>query len=169
MTEIRSEFAGQKRTDFMIGIEVEHTPAYQQKTLFVQGYKSLEEIKTRCIQHHVEHVYLGANRSFSPAHNWNQLISDLLKNNLCVTLDYLASYHQHLMSFLSESIWNHPKFIPMITVDISNLCGLSNNLTIKIDDVDLKSKGVWCINYKDLAVDARFTDWQEYKNDKTIE
>lgn len=165
---IRETFRGKRRTDFMVGSEIEKTPAFSMRTLFVQGYKSFEEIREVCLEHNIEHVYLGANRSFAIGHNWEFLIAELIQAGFIVTLDYLTEYHPYLVVTLSTKIWNNDKFIPMITIDISNLCGLSKNLTLKIDDTDFTSPGIWCVNYKDVANPDKFTSWDEYSSDEII-
>jgi len=163
--EIRKTFRGKVRTDFMIGSEIEKTPAFNLRTLFVQGYKSYEDIYSVSKENNVEHVYLGANRSFTPAYDWNRLILRLLAEGLVVTLDYKNEYHTPA---LSDDVWKHDKFIPMITIDVSNLCGLNKNLTLKIDDTEFKSPGIWCLNYKDVADSKKFTAWDEYSSDEII-
>ena len=163
--EIRKTFRGKVRTDFMIGSEIEKTPAFALKTLFVQGFKSFKEIDTICNDNFVEHVYLGANRSYSPEHDWETLILNILDTGRVVTLDYKNTYRTPV---LSKAIWDHDNFIPMITIDVSNLCGLSKNLTLKIDDTEFKSPGVWCLNYTDVANSTKFTAWDEYSSDEII-
>jgi hypothetical protein len=162
--EIRKTFRGKVRTDFMIGMEIEKTPAFNLTTLFVQGYKSYEEIYSISKENDIEHVYLGANRSYEPGHDWNALISALL-NEFVVTLDYRNEFHTPR---LTKDVWSHEKFIPMITIDVSNLCGLSKNLTLKIDDTEFVSPGIWCVNYKDVADSKKFTAWDEYSSDAII-
>jgi hypothetical protein len=162
--EIRKTFRGKIRTDFMIGSEIEKTPAFNLRTLFVQGFKSFEEISSIGKENNVEHIYLGANRSYEPNHDWNELISKLL-SEFVVTLDYKNEYHSPI---LTEDIWRNEKFIPMITIDVSNLCGLSKNLTLKIDDTEFKSPGIWCVNYQDVADSKKFTAWDEYSSDAII-
>lgn len=167
MTELRKEFMGKERTDYMVGIEVEKTLAYKKKTLFVQGFKSADEIKDKCPTD-IDHIYLCANRSFSPDFDWDTVISSLLDGNFYVTMDYPVAYHKRVMSDLSSKVWKHKNFIPMVTVDIVDLCGLSENLTVKVDDLEFVSKGVWCLNYKDIAQTSKFTEWNEYADDETI-
>ena len=167
--QIRTEFLGNIRTDFMVGTEVEKTPAYGKLTLFVQGYKTYEEILNKSLAQNINHIYLGANRSFTTGPGWSLLIAELLDNGFFVTLDYVVAYHKQMMHDLPLDIWQHKNFIPMITVDISNLCGLSQNLTVKIDDIDFVSKGVWCLNQSEIADSDKFTSWDQYADDKIIE
>ena len=49
---------------FFIGNEVEHTPAFGKRTLFVTGIHSTEEIALNL--NGAEHIFFGANHSFNP-------------------------------------------------------------------------------------------------------
>jgi hypothetical protein len=167
-TTIRAEFNGNLRSDYMIGIEVEKTVALYQETLFVQGLKNADIIKNTATGNNIKHIYLGANRSFNINHDWDALISSLLDSGFLVTLDYNVICHSAVMKLLSSKIWKCNNFIPMISVDVTNMCGLNDNLVIKIDDPNLVSKGVWCWNQAALARPAKFTSWEEYSGDRII-
>ena len=53
-------------TKFFIGTEVERSPAYGQRTLFVIGLQNPKEILARALNNKCPHIYLGANMSFNP-------------------------------------------------------------------------------------------------------
>ena len=53
-----------KNVDYFVGEEIEHTPAYLLKTLFVVGVKAPEQITDIATKHECDHVYFGANQSF---------------------------------------------------------------------------------------------------------
>ena len=55
------------------GIEVEKTPAYGQKTLFVVGIQNTFDIMTKAREEDCTHIYLGANQSFNPDPNIHDL------------------------------------------------------------------------------------------------
>ena len=55
-------------TKFFVGTEVEHTPMYGQRTLFVIGLQNPKEILARALNNNCPHIYLGANQSFNPSH-----------------------------------------------------------------------------------------------------
>ena len=167
MIEVRTEFCGKPRTDFMIGIEVEHTSAYGMKTLFVQGFKTFNEIQEKTVGQYILHIYLGANRSFELDNDWSLLISKLLNSGFRVTLDYPVEYHNKIQ--LTERIKESAYFIPMVTVDIPNLTKFSENLIIKVDDPTAVNPGVWCMTNKDIASTGKFTAWAEYADDIIIE
>ena len=77
-----------------VGTEVEHTPAYGMKTLFVTGVQNSAHIIQIAKEKNCAHVYLGANMSFDVTENtheqwepWEIMAKDLLKSGLWVTLD----------------------------------------------------------------------------------
>jgi hypothetical protein len=49
---------------FFIGTEVEHSPAFGQRTLFVIGVQDSTDIIAEARRHACTHIYFGANQSF---------------------------------------------------------------------------------------------------------
>jgi hypothetical protein len=168
MQEVREEFMGKKRTTYMIGMEVEKTPAFGMKTLFVQEFQPFIETHIRAIDNSINHIYLCANRSFHPAHDWNTLVAGLLYAGYIVTFDYPVTYHNIVLNILQTDIWNNSRFIPMITVDISNIADVGNNVIVKIDDPAGINPGVWCLTKSDITDPEKYTDWDEYADDENI-
>ena len=161
-------------TKFFIGTEVEHSPAYGQKTLFVVGLQNVKEILARALNNECPHIYLGANQSFKPMDSaqgwkdWNFVINSLLNENIWVTLDYDISLHETVMN----QSWNHHNtFIPMISVKLPHINRLNYNATIKIDDIGFNetNPGVWTHPVQDLQNRKVFTDWTKYTKDEIIE
>lgn len=153
--------------DFFIGNEVENTIFKNQKTLFVVGIKTFDEIINRIFD--CEHVYLGANKSFNP--NWNYLnliIKNLLKD-FNVTLDVPHHYYEDVLSFIDKFILESDKFCLNLSVEIPKISTIKN-LSIKIDDIDFKStnKGIWCFSVSDIPKRC-YNDWSVYTNDKILE
>ena len=64
--------------NYFTGFEVEKTPAYDMDTLFVVGCRPLEEVLEKAKEKHVDHIYLGANHSFVPKEDWEDLVLGLL-------------------------------------------------------------------------------------------
>jgi hypothetical protein len=67
---------------FFIGTEVEHTPAFGMKTLFVTGVHPAEEIALNL--NGCEHIFFGANHSFNPTNydewkSWESMIEFFLE------------------------------------------------------------------------------------------
>ena len=54
---------------YFVGTEVEHTPQYGKKTLFVVGIKTSDEIKDMAKKNGCKHIYLAANMSFDVTHD----------------------------------------------------------------------------------------------------
>ena len=160
-------------TKFFIGTEVEHSPAYGQRTLFVVGYQPKEEILARALNNNCPHIYLGANQSFNPPTTddwmaWDDLITDLLKDGIWVTLDFDVSL---LEQVLEGGMTEYDTFIPMISVKMPYMGQLGYNATIKLDDKDFKATnpGVWCHSLHELQDRKVFTDWTKYTKDEIID
>ena len=167
-------------TKFFIGTEVEHTPAFGKKTLFVIGVQDYHEI-LRIVQDswslldeskHITHVYFGANMSFPKlgANDgagwalWENMIYAVLEHDILCTLDIDISCVEGLLeSGLTE---NH-NFIPMISAKLPYIGQLGYNATLKLDDKDFKATnpGVWCHSIHSLLDRDNFTDWSKYTKD----
>lgn len=165
---------GHKDTAFFVGPEVEHTPAYSRRTLFVVGKQDVQEIVRLAQENRVTHVFLGANHSFSavgPADTyWNTIVTALLEKGYMVTLDYEAHTHSTVLNMLDKAVWQSRSFVPLLSVRIANVQTSSQNLTIKIDDIDFKATnpGVWCLHHHEVTDSNRFTDWVEYSTDEIV-
>ena len=162
-------------TKFFIGTEVEHTPAYGKKTLFVIGVQNYRDILSTVADQHIEHVYFGANMSFPKiAVNdgagwapWETMIYAVLEHNILCTLDIdIACVEGLLESGLTE---NH-NFIPMISAKLPYINQLGYNATLKLDDRDFRATnpGVWCHSLHTLQKRSAFTDWSKYTKDEPI-
>ncbi len=158
---------------YFVGPEVEHTPAYSKKTLFVVGIQPVDEIVELAREHKTTHIFMGANHSFDSAVDayWDKTITSLLDRGFWVTLDYQAHEHEKVLKSLNKGIWQSRLFVPLLSVRIPNIQMSSPNLTVKIDDIDFKATnpGVWCLHHHELTDSNRFTDWIEYGTDVVIE
>ena len=165
---------GHNNVRFFTGTEVEHTPAYGQKTLFVVGLQSATDIKNHLAD--CEHIYFGANMSFpfSIRTNdavfwtpWEQMIQHFLDQGYQCTLDINVSQVEGL---LESGLCEHNNFIPMISVKIPYIRQLGYNATIKIDDKDFAATnpGVWCHSLHTLQKRSVFTDWSKYTKDTVL-
>lgn len=163
---------------FFTGTEIEHTPAYGMKTLFVVGVHPSSEIAALASMHRCEHVYLGANQSFalpvssqddaySVLATWETMAKGLLENKLLVTLDFDVRYVENI---LETCLIEYHNFIPQLSVKIPYARQLGYNACIKIDDRGFKAsnEGVWVHQLQDLMDRSRFTDWREYGKDQPI-
>lgn len=168
-------------TEFFIGTEVEHTPAYQKKTLFVVGIRPIEEIAKvlsdsfSSIGGSIEHIYFGANMSFprlaaDDAAEWNQwerMVTHFLKQGYWCTLDIDV---QCIPGLGDTGLCEHHNFIPMISVKMPYVQQLGYNATVKIDDRDFKATnpGVWCHSLHSLTRRSAFTPWSDYSKDLPV-
>jgi hypothetical protein len=158
--------------NFFVGTEVEHTPAFGMRTLFVTGVQSGADIQSRALAHKCKHIFFGANHSFNPAdykeHKaWEDMIMLFLKSDYLCSLDIpLNQVEEFNDGGLNE--WDN--FIPQIRVPIPYIKLWNYNTMLKIDDKDFKATnpGVWSHSLHTLMDRSKFTDWAQYKNDEIV-
>ena len=169
---------GHENTKFFVGTEVEHTPAYDMRTLFVVGVQDTTEIHAKALAYKCDHIYFGANQSF-PADgtadwtSWEDMIGLMLRSGhggdhcyMC-TLDLDVGLAEEL---LDGPLIEYNNFIPMLSVKLPYIKQLGYNATLKLDDKDFRATnpGVWCHNLQDLLGRDCFTDWDQYGKDEII-
>jgi len=179
------ERKGHENVNFFVGTEVEHTPAFGMRTLFVVGvhdpYTILDIVKESREYNdeskHITHIYFGANQSFktngvNDVENWRaweNMIYPCLDSELnpWVTLDFDVS---EVEGVLESGLTEKRRFIPQISVKLPYLQQLGYNATLKIDDVDFEATnpGVWCHSLHNLLDRSVFTDWSKYTKDETL-
>ena len=157
---------------YFIGREVEHTPAYGMNTLFVTGVQPVDEIASKL--NGCTHIFFGANHSFNPAHNdyngwkaWEDMIQFFLDRDYLCSLDIPISAVEE---FNDGGLNDHSNFIPQIRVPIPYVKLWNYNTMLKIDDKDFKATnpGVWSHSLHTLMDRSKFTDWNQYKQDKIL-
>jgi len=156
------------------GNEIEHTPAFGMKTLFVVGVQDPEYILQVMATNACKHAYLGANQSFAPETNedwqkWDNMIFDLSKNeNILITIDHDVKYAK---DFLEMSWTECDSIIPMISVKIPYAAQYNYNTCVKVDDIDFRASnpGVWVHQLHDLMAPSKFTRWSQYNDDLPLE
>jgi hypothetical protein len=166
---------GHEQINFFVGREVEHSPAFGHKTLFVVGIQDASVIVNMVMNNNCSHVYFGANQSFpNPKTNdgdtwreWEGMITECLQKGLLCTLDLDVSSVEGLVE---GCLIEYNNFIPMISVKLPSLQMLGYNATIKLDDKDFAATnpGVWCHQLHDLKDRKKFTDWSKYTQDEVI-
>ena len=165
---------GHENVKFFTGVEVEHTPAFGKKTLFVVGVQSADAIALNL--NGAEHIYFGANMSFPSSIRtndavfwkpWEDMITYFLSREYQCTLDIDVSQVEGL---LESGLCEHNNFIPMISVKLPYVRQLGYNATIKLDDKDFSATnpGVWCHSLHSLQNRRAFTPWSKYSEDKKI-
>ena len=155
---------------FFIGNEVEHTPAYGMKTLFVTGVQPVGNIALNL--QGWEHIFFGANHSFNPKgyeeHKcWEEMIFYFLKKDYLCSLDIPMS---QVEEFHESGYCEYNNFIPQIRVPIPYIKLWNYNTMLKIDDKDFDATnpGVWCHSLHGLMSRRTFTSWDDYREDSAI-
>jgi hypothetical protein len=155
---------------FFTGIEIEHTPAYGKKTLFVTGVQPIEHIALNL--QGCEHIFFGANHSFHPAtydewKSWETMIEFFLDKDYLCSLDIPLAVSE---DFLENGLNERNNFIPQIRVPLPYIKLWNYNTMLKIDDKDFNATnpGVWTHSLHTLMDRNKFTSWSQYKNDTII-
>jgi hypothetical protein len=167
--------SGHDEVSFFIGQEVEHTPAFGLKTLFVVGVQDSQIVMQEAMNNDCTHVYFGANQSFPKLdtndgdtwREWDTMIADCLQKGFLCTLDLDSTCVEGLVE---SSLVEYNNFIPMVSVKLPYLQLLGYNATIKLDDKDFAATnpGVWCHSLHELKDRTKFTDWSKYTKDEVI-
>jgi hypothetical protein len=166
--------------NFFIGNEVEHTPAFGMRTLFVTGIQNeqviehilSEENSLLDTSKHIKHIFFGANHSFNPQgydeHKaWEEMIFFFLRKDYLCSLDIPIN---QVEEFHESGYCEYDNFIPQIRVPIPYIKLWNYNTMLKIDDKDFKATnpGVWSHSLHTLMDRTKFTDWSQYNNDVII-
>jgi hypothetical protein len=166
--------------DFFIGNEVEHTPAFGMRTLFVTGIHNEQVIEHLLNEEnalldtskHIKHIFFGANHSFNPQtyeehKSWEEMIFFFLDKDYLCSLDIPIN---QVEEFHESGYCEYDNFIPQIRVPIPYIRLWNYNTMLKIDDKDFKATnpGVWSHSLHTLMDRSKFTDWSQYNNDEII-
>jgi len=163
----------EKDITFFVGVEVEKTPAYGLRTLFVTGVQCTKKILELYNENDCKHIFFGANHSYDPITDndytaWENMITSLLKEGCMCSLDIPIGKAE---GTLEGGLTEYENFIPQLRVPVPYVKLWNYNTMIKIDDKDFKATnpGVWCHSLHDLMDREKFTDWAKYGLDKVIE
>jgi hypothetical protein len=165
---------GHNSVDFFTGVEVERTPAFEKRTLFVVGVQPVDEIAYHFSKHPdgIEHIFFGANHSFHPENalewqRWESMIQPFLDKGYLCSLDIPIT---HVEDFNDGGLCDHRNFIPQIRVSIPYTKLWNYNTMLKIDDKDFDATnpGVWCHSLHSLMSRRTFTSWDDYSKDSTL-
>jgi hypothetical protein len=158
---------------FFTGVEVEKTPAFGMKTLFVTGVQDYNEIMMHYTYQQCEHIFFGANHSYKPVtsdefETWDLMIRAFTDQDILCSLDIPSTIN--LEWFLDGGLVESNNFIPQLRVVVPYVAQWGYNAMIKIDDKDFKASnpGVWCHSLHDLMDREKFTDWSKYGLDKVL-
>ena len=160
---------------FFVGTEIERTPAFGMRTLFVVGAHDEQIIISLAKNNDCKHIYFGANQSFRTNgiydidgwRPWEDMIKGCLDAGYWCTLDFDV---KEVEGLLESGLTENRRFIPQISVKLPYLTQLGYNATIKIDDKDFDATnpGVWCVPIGAVTQRKYFTNWDEYANDEII-
>ena len=166
---------GHQAVSFFIGTEVEHTPAYGERTLFVVGLQDSSEVIVQARRRGCTHIYFGANQSFPRLDTndadgwrpWETMIADCLDANFTCTLDLDVTCAEGL---LESGLVERHNFIPMLSVKLPYIRQFPYGATLKLDDKDFAATnpGVWCHSLHALQKRSVFTDWSKYTQDEVV-
>ena len=162
-----------EKVTFFTGVEVEKTPAFGMKTLFVTGTHPCDVIQKHYDDEQCEHIFFGANHSFEPVkhaewESWERMIKAFLAAGKLCSLDIPIGYAEE---FLDTGLTEYENFIPQLRIPLPYVKQWNYNTMLKIDDKDFKATnpGVWCHSLHDLLDRNKFTDWTKYTLDKPVE
>jgi len=160
---------------FFIGTEIERTPAFGMKTLFVVGTHNEQVVINLAKDNDCNHIYFGANQSFPKLDTndsigwspWEDMIQACLDEGFWCTLDFEVAQTEGL---LESGLTEYRRFIPQISVKLPYLAQLGYNATVKIDDkgFEATNPGVWCVPIGAITQRKYFTNWDEYSKDEII-
>lgn len=164
-----------KDITYFIGTEIEKTPAYGLKTLFVVGLQSVEQVNEH-LHADISHIFFGANHSFDPAsqshdadyyREWDRMIMPFLEKGYKCSLDIPLNAAE---DFLESTCVESNNFIPQIRVAIPYIEQWNYNTMLKIDDkgFEKSNPGIWTHSLHDLMDRKKFTDWKDYGLDKVL-
>ena len=140
---------GHEAVSFFVGTEVEHSPAYGERTLFVVGVQPADTIIAEAWRRECTHIYFGANQSFPKLdindkrwHAWEEMILTCLDEPYTCTLDLDVSCAEGL---LESALVERHNFIPMLSVKLPYIRQFPYGATLKLDDKDFRATnpGVW--------------------------
>lgn len=166
----------EQSASFFIGREVEHTPAYGTKTLFVVGIQDFDAIEKYMHNNNCSHIFFGANHSFnlindkdyqSELDTWDKMIIPFLQQEVLCSLDIPISIAEQASTM---AVTQHHNFIGQLRVPVPYVSRWNDNTMIKIDDKDFNASntGVWTHQLNKLLDDAVYTDWSKYNQDEII-
>jgi hypothetical protein len=171
---------GHDNVNFFTGTEVERTPAFGRRTLFVVGIQSVAEIQEWLTDFasyedqskHIKHIFFGANHSFHPSdrlewQRWESMIEPFLALGYLCSLDIPVT---HVEEFNDGSLCEYRNFIPQIRVSVPYTKLWNYNTMLKIDDKDFDATnpGVWCHSLHSLMNRDTFTSWDDYSKDEPL-
>lgn len=171
-----------KKTNFFVGTEVEHTRHFNKRTLFVVGVQLPTTIARIADEAVVEHIYFGANKSWPTfaglasedeviaiLNEWIFMMNDPALAKYDKTLDF-PFYHRIFADKLRRQM--HSDVTYLISYPMENISAWLENYDtyIKIDDIGMNTTnpGVWVHSLNELCNVKKLTKWSDYKEDTVV-
>jgi hypothetical protein len=157
-------------SDFMIGREIENTPAKGMQTIFLPKMYPVKFIMAVKPQH-CTHLYFGANKAFPNTIDgnewkiWELSIMAFLRQGYWCTLDFQP---QHWDLVVNSPLVEYPRFIPLVSLELPNIHVAGYNACVKLDDTNIEGNngGVWVHSVHNLMTRETYTRWDNYRGDK---
>lgn len=166
---------GHENVTYFVGTEIERTPAYGMKTLFVVGAQDPQIVQQQAKNNDCQHIFFGANHSFPMLdvndgdgwRDWEYMIGSCLDAGYLCSLDIDSRCAEGL---LESSLVEQRNFIPQISVKLPYIRQYGYNAMLKLDDRDFAATnpGIWTHRLHDLQSAAAFTPWHLYTNDEVL-
>ena len=157
---------------YYTGINVEKTPAFGKKTLYVMKKRPAKMIIDIARDRECTHIYFGAQGSFKPAYpkQWAEyelLVNDLTSAGFFVTVEHDIKYSE---DFLDSEFVENNMCIPVLSITVPYLEQYRYNGCVKFNDsgFDKTNAGVWVHSLHSITATSAFTHWADYKDDLPI-
>lgn len=156
-----------------VGLEVERTPYFGLRTLFVVAspQDQVDLITTLAEQNNCTHIFLGANHSYEPqsieeALEWSKAIG-VLSKKFKVSVDVGSNFLHYFRRSNAHLIEN---VCLQIRLEISHIQEYNDLVMIKIDDSGFKhgNPGIWTTPLTKICVEENFTAWDAYNQDRIV-
>ncbi len=156
-----------------VGIEIELTPYYGLRTLFVVGSPEdqIDLITKHADENNCTHIFLGANHSYEPqsieeAVEWSLAIS-MLSQKYKVSVDVGSNFLHYFRNSKAHLVKD---VCLQIRLEISDISEYNDLVMIKIDDSGFRhsNPGIWTTKLTKICSDQNFTGWDQYQQDRVV-
>lgn len=156
-----------------VGLEIELTPYYGLRTLFVVGSPEdqIDLISKHADENNCTHIFLGANHSYEPqtieeAVEWSLAIS-MLAQKYKVSVDVGSNF----LHYFRRSKAHLVKDVCLqVRLEISDISEYNDLVMIKIDDSGFRhsNPGIWTTKLTKICSPENFTGWDAYQQDRVV-
>jgi hypothetical protein len=165
---------GQKRQpDYVLGKEVEHTPAEGEQSIFITKIDNYDDIvklakETGAKQLYFEfiHAIRRSSNEKKTIKEFHKVVEHFLKLGYTCGLDTPAEYAEFFVD-----LHKYPNLINNIAVDLPYIDKYNKNTVFKLRDKgfdqgrDTTNKGVYTMPLDKLTTDDKLTPWSDFGGD----